>query len=203
MIRKNLLSAWWNDANGMQRRPIGLLSVLLAVLLTLTACAQAPSVQDVEEALPSPVEEALPSPVEEVLPSPAAEEASPAASPSPEEEEGETMQLGEFTFNVHGTADVQGQDMIEMEADSFYFEPTFLRGNPGQSLQIEVRNASSTLHNFSLDQQQIDQDIQPNGQATVEVTFPDSGVVRFYCKYHVSQGMNGELLADGAEPQAP
>jgi plastocyanin len=36
----------------------------------------------------------------------------------------------------------------------------------------------------------------------VEITFPSSGVVRFFCKFHMSRGMNGELLTGDAQPQA-
>ncbi len=117
-----------------------------------------------------------------------------------EGEKGKEVKLGNVTFADHGTKDVKGKSAVELEADSFYFSPTFLRGTPGQKLKLEVENESSVLHNVSLPAQGVDQDIPAKGKMTVAVTFPQSGPVWFFCKYHTSQGMNGELLAGDATP---
>jgi plastocyanin len=92
---------------------------------------------------------------------------------------------------------------LNIEADSNYFAPTFLRGQPGQKLTLEIENESSAQHNFSLTAQGIDRDVPPKGKAMVEVTFPQSGALHFFCKYHTGSGMNGELLIGEATPQAP
>ena len=123
--------------------------------------------------------------------------ASPAEAPKER-----SMTLGDLTFSDHGTKDVKGQGELDLEADNYYFEPTFLRGTPGQKLKLEIENTSSTLHNFSIAEQHIDVDIPRKGKAVVEVTFPPSGVVVFFCKFHQSRGMNGELLSGEVKPQA-
>ncbi len=112
-----------------------------------------------------------------------------------------TVTLGSVTFNDHGTKDVKGKADLELEADSNYFNPTFLRGTPGQTLKLNVENESTTLHTFSLPAQQLDQDLAAKGKVTIQVTFPPTGVLRFFCKIHTDQGMNGELLAGDAAPQ--
>jgi YVTN family beta-propeller protein len=117
------------------------------------------------------------------------------------EPEGQVIRLGALTFADHGTKDVQGQAELDLEADDYYFAPTFLRGEPGQKLTLEIENESGTLHNISLPEQHIDTDIPPKGKVTVEVTIPSSGVVHFFCKFHGALGMNGELLAGDATPQ--
>ncbi|HEX5371004.1 MAG TPA: cupredoxin domain-containing protein [Dehalococcoidia bacterium] len=114
-----------------------------------------------------------------------------------------TLQLGNTTVNDHGTKDVSKATTVDLEADSYYFEPTFLSGTPGQKLTIKVENDSTTLHNFSAKSLGIDSDVQPKSDSEIEVTFPDSGVVMFFCKYHTGQGMNGELLSGNATPAAP
>jgi plastocyanin len=111
--------------------------------------------------------------------------------------EGGTMTIGSDTANDHGTMDVSGQDEIEIELDDFYFEPTVLQGTAGQELKLELRNEGAALHNFSLDEQSIDQDVQAGEDASVTVTFPDSEFVVFFCKYHRGQGMVGELAVGG------
>ena len=114
---------------------------------------------------------------------------------------GRSITLGELTFADHGTKEVKGHTEFDIEADDYYFAPTFLRGEPGQKLRLEVENESATLHNMSIPAQHIDRDIPPKGKVEVEFTFPPSGVVHFFCKFHTALGMNGELLAGDATPQ--
>ena len=118
-------------------------------------------------------------------------------------EKGKQIRLGNVPFTDHGTKDVKGKTELAFEVDSFYFAPTFLRGEPGQQLKLMIENESSVLHNFSIGAQRVDHDIPARGKAEIEVSFPQFGVVLFICKYHTAQGMNGELLAGDATPQPP
>jgi plastocyanin len=121
---------------------------------------------------------------------------------SAEQPSGRSITLGDLTFSNHGTKEVKGQGELDLEADNYYFEPTFLRGTPGQKLKVEIENESGTLHNFTIPDQHLDVNIPPKGKVIVEITFPSSGVVRFFCKFHSAKGMNGELLTGDAKPQA-
>jgi plastocyanin len=119
-----------------------------------------------------------------------------AASPtpaSPTEAEGGTRQIAGEQANDHGSKDVSGEQEATLEADDFYFEPTVLVGSPGQQLTIEVENEGNVAHTFTIDEQGVDEELSPGGSATVTVTFPDSGQVVFYCRFHRSQGMLGAL----------
>lgn len=116
--------------------------------------------------------------------------------------EGATVTIDGATFSDHGSRDVTGQAELELEADDYYFEPTFVRGAPGQTIRLEVDNESGTLHNLSIPSQRIDADLAPHGKAEVEVTIPQDGTVRFFCKFHEALGMNGALLAGDAPPPA-
>src|SRR5262249_17468254 len=62
------------------------------------------------------------------------------------------------TVSDHGTLEVKGQTTVELEADEYYFKPTFLQGAPGQRLKLEIENESGTLHNISLPEQHLDVD---------------------------------------------
>jgi plastocyanin len=101
--------------------------------------------------------------------------------------------------NDHGSKAVSGMSTFELEADNgggeFYFDPTTLKGTPGETLKIEVKNEGDTKHNFTIDDQKIDEDIDPGKSTTVTVKFPSTGVVEFFCEYHKSLGMVGQLQA--------
>ena len=105
-----------------------------------------------------------------------------------------------MTFNDHGTVDVRGKGEVDVEADDGYFEPTFLRGSPGQTLKLVVENESSALHNVSIPGLGVDTNVPPHASAEIEVTFPQSGSTTFFCKFHTALGMNGALLVGDATP---
>jgi plastocyanin len=108
-----------------------------------------------------------------------------------ESSEGGTTTIGDVAANDHGTKDVSGESKVEVELDDDYFEPTVLEGKPGERVTLELKNEGGSEHNLTIDELQIDQDVEPGEEAEVEVTFPDSGTLTFYCKYHRGQGMAG------------
>src|SRR5437879_9368616 len=119
----------------------------------------------------------------------------PAAAPSGKNT---SITLGGVTYDNHGTKDVRNLSKLELEADDYYFSPTFLRGRPGQKLTLLVESEASTLHNISIPALGIDRNIPPKGKVEVNVTFPSSGVLAFFCKFHGALGMNGQLLTGDA-----
>ncbi len=119
-----------------------------------------------------------------------------ACSKKPDEgggKEGGTITIGQDKANNHGSEDVSGNDEFKVEIDDFYFEPTVLKGTAGQKVKLELDNEGSALHNFSLPEQNLDQDVAAGKDGEVTVTFPQSGILEFFCKYHRGRGMAGEL----------
>jgi plastocyanin len=117
-----------------------------------------------------------------------------AASPSESSEGGGTITIDGAKANDHGTKTVSS-DSIGVELDDFYFEPTTIQGTPGSKVKLELENEGSTIHNFTLTGQNIDQDVDAGEDADVTVTIPQSGSLQFFCKYHKSLGMVGQLSA--------
>src|SRR5215207_9853949 len=95
------------------------------------------------------------------------------------------------TVNDHGAGTVEANGTLEMELDDFYFGPTFVTGPAGAKVKLELANEGTKSHTFTIDAAKIDQQLDPDGKATVEVTLPASGTLAFYCKFHVSGGMQG------------
>jgi plastocyanin len=108
-----------------------------------------------------------------------------------ESSEGGTTTIGDVAANDHGTKDVSGESKVEVELDDDYFEPTVLEGKPGELVTLELKNEGGSEHNLTIDELKIDQDVEPGDEVEVEVTFPESGTLTFYCKYHRGQGMAG------------
>jgi plastocyanin len=111
---------------------------------------------------------------------------------------GGTITIGGDKANDHGSKNVSGVSTVELQAknvgsSTYFFDPTVLTGSAGQKLTITVKNAGDTTHNFTLGS--ISKDIPAGQSATVSVTFPASGSTEFFCRFHRSLGMAGELTA--------
>jgi plastocyanin len=89
--------------------------------------------------------------------------------------------------------DVSGMTVVDMELKDDVFAPALLRGTPGQAITIDLDNTGAREHNFSIEAQDVDTDVEPGETATVKVTFPDSGTLDFVCEYHEANGMVGSL----------
>lgn len=110
-------------------------------------------------------------------------------------DEGGSTTVAGLEANDHGTMDVSGKDEAKLELDDDYFEPTVLKGTPGQKLKLELENEGQSEHNLTSTDMSIDQDVEPGESAEVNITFPDSGTVSFFCKYHKSSGMAGAFAS--------
>jgi plastocyanin len=110
---------------------------------------------------------------------------------------GSSSTIAGLAANNHGQADVTGKSSVDVEADNYYFEPSVLKGTPGQTLTLHVKNATSTAHNVTIEAQHIDKDLAGQASEDVKVTLPASGVLAFWCEYHKSYGMVGGLLVSG------
>ncbi len=104
-----------------------------------------------------------------------------------------TITIGSDTSNDHGDVAVSGQSSLAMEQDDFYFDPTVLTGSAGQTLTIHLTNNGTVSHTFTSDVLKIDEVLSPGQKMDITVTFPSTGFTEFYCRFHRSQGMTGEL----------
>jgi len=112
------------------------------------------------------------------------------------EEQGTITIAGQEATN-HGSEDVAGISELEVEVDDFYFAPTVLEGEAGQALSLSLFNEGAAPHTFTIDDQDVDVELGAGESGQAEVTFPDSGALVFYCRFHVSGGMLGGLSVGG------
>ena len=107
--------------------------------------------------------------------------------------EGGSKMIAGLQANDHGSATVEDSGKTEVELDDNYFEPTVLEGEPGQNVLLELKNEGGAEHNFTLEAQSIDEDVEAGEETEVMVKLPQSGELSFYCKYHKDVGMAGAL----------
>jgi plastocyanin len=103
----------------------------------------------------------------------------------------------EGKVNVHGTKDVSTKSSatIELEADDFYFSPTFIKAKAGEKLTFELENEGSATHTFTSEGLNIDEQVSPGKSTKFTLTVPSSGeAFRFYCQFHEGMGMQGAVF---------
>lgn len=110
---------------------------------------------------------------------------------------GETITLADGTKALFfGQADVAGKDSFRIEMGEtdghFYFSPTVLIGSPGQTLQLEIVNATGVRHPFNIASPSKSGAVESGGKTTLSVQFPSAGAVTFSCPH---TGHAGELRA--------
>jgi plastocyanin len=101
------------------------------------------------------------------------------------------------TVNNKGTKDISGagaSTKVEVEADDFYFNPTFIKAAAGQTVTVELKNEGSATHTFTSTALNVDKELQPGSSAEVQVTVPKSGDAEFFCRFHKSSGMQGAIF---------
>ena len=107
------------------------------------------------------------------------------------------IMIGGKSASNHGEADIAGETSLEFELDDFYFEPTVLEGDAGQTVTLEAFNEGEAQHTFTVDALRIDETIAPEARMSIEVTLPESGALLFYCRFHETRGMLGALSVGG------
>jgi plastocyanin len=82
-----------------------------------------------------------------------------------------------------------------MEADDYYFGPTFVKVKPGEKVTIELENEGTMTHTFTSDSLKVDEQLAPDEKAKITVTVPSDGTAfEFHCSIHQSMGMQGAFF---------
>jgi plastocyanin len=98
--------------------------------------------------------------------------------------------------NVKGKKDISGKSKasIDIEADNYYFEPTFVKVSPGEKVTVELENEGNTTHTFTSDSLNVDQSLSAGKSKKFTFTVPsDAKAFEFHCSIHQSFGMQGAV----------
>ncbi len=72
-----------------------------------------------------------------------------ACSKKSESGEGGKITINGESANNHGTKDFSGKSEGDVEMDNFYFDPTVIKGSPGQTLQSGILEFHCKYHQSS------------------------------------------------------
>jgi plastocyanin len=103
----------------------------------------------------------------------------------------------EGKVNVKGTKNISSKSAatIEMEADDYYFGPTFVKVKPGEKVTIELENEGEMTHTFTSESLKVDRQLAPDTKAKFTVTVPSDGTAfEFHCSIHQDMGMQGAFF---------
>jgi plastocyanin len=98
--------------------------------------------------------------------------------------------------NVKGKKDVSGKTSgtIELEADNYYFNPTFVKASPGEKITVEFKNDGNTTHTFTSDTLKVDKSLASDKSTKFTFTVPSNATAfQFHCSIHEDLGMKGAV----------
>ena len=98
------------------------------------------------------------------------------------------------TSSNAATSTGSGEVKLGMVDDKF--QPTTITGKAGSTVKVELKNNGRNEHNFTIESQKVDKDVEAGEDATVTVKIPASGTVQFFCEYHKGLGMTGTVKAN-------
>jgi uncharacterized cupredoxin-like copper-binding protein len=99
--------------------------------------------------------------------------------------------------NDGGNAELTGTP-VSMK-DSMRFEPNALTVKAGDEVQIALSNDGAIKHNMSIEDADVDKDLDGGDSTTVTFTAPDSpGEYKIYCNIpgHEAAGMTATLIVE-------
>lgn len=88
------------------------------------------------------------------------------------------------------TGAASGNVTIEMKDNEFVPKDVSAKGG---SITIELKNTGVAPHTFTANDLHADQDVQAGKDTTVTLSGVAPGTYKFFCKYHESLGMVGQI----------
>jgi plastocyanin len=93
---------------------------------------------------------------------------------------------------------------VEITLKDFSFTPGKLQVEAGQELEIKLTNSGDAPHTFTIEEFDVDAELQSRAETTVLVTPAEAGRFTYYCRFHEAQQMEGALtVGDQGEAAVP
>jgi plastocyanin len=131
-------------------------------------------------------------------PEPTTAQQTPTPSTPATPSAGSEIKVGALTASYHGTVDVGGLQDVNLKMANNFFEPTVVRGKPGQQLTLHLENNGEDSHTFTTADGKADIEVKPRSVAEGKITLPESGNLEFFCRFSKDRGMAGVFNVSGS-----
>ncbi len=98
--------------------------------------------------------------------------------------------------NLHESASAgqRGTQTVGIDLTNAAFTPRSIQASAGRPLVVELHNKGFTAHTFTTDALHVDVVLDRGHDQTVTIRLPSQpGLLRFYCRFHVGEGMRGQI----------
>ncbi|HZP27152.1 MAG TPA: cupredoxin domain-containing protein [Dehalococcoidia bacterium] len=92
---------------------------------------------------------------------------------------------------------------VNVAIQSFAFQPASLSAQPGDKLQITVKNNDTTTHTFTIEALSVDHELKAGEQATFTIDAKSQGSFTYHCRIHSSMIGTLQVGAGGPVSTAP
>lgn len=95
-----------------------------------------------------------------------------------------------------------GGSSVDMEMGEMYFEPDSVTAEAGSTLTVNLENAGSQLHDFTIDDlggERVHVEVPAGEEDSASLDIPDdAGEIEFYCSVpgHRAAGMEGTITVE-------
>lgn len=102
--------------------------------------------------------------------------------------------------NDHGQQDLSGTQAVDlnMQIGDSFFAPTYIKVDAGATVTVHLQNDGALEHTFTIDSLSVEQTLAPAAEADISFTMPDNAV-QFFCRFHVSMGMQGAAYSEAGQ----
>ncbi|MGJ9459964.1 cupredoxin domain-containing protein [Oceanobacillus sp. CF4.6] len=90
--------------------------------------------------------------------------------------------------------DTKEEMVVELHDD--YFNPDTITIPNGETTELLLKNVGQKEHTFTVEKLGIDVELQPGEQKTITVKPEETGTYELICRYHVKEGMVGEVIVE-------
>ncbi|MBI4307327.1 MAG: cupredoxin domain-containing protein [Chloroflexi bacterium] len=105
--------------------------------------------------------------------------------------------LTALALTACGEAQPPAPRQVALTASNYQYAPREVTVKAGEKVRLVVTNNSNTKHNFHIDGQKIETDVESGQSKTVEWTVPSkTGEIDFGCETHEKQGMKGKFKVE-------
>lgn len=124
-------------------------------------------------------------------------------SPPPPAKDHGTVDISSKGAAVDLTLELRDNYADRSAAQERYFEPTFIKVAPGQTITVRLANRGELPHTFTIVSPDVNTRLSAGDQATAVVKMPQSGDVAFFCRLHAHLGMWGVFFFGSAPAATP